>query len=60
MQYDGFQAHCILFIITDLFIRLCLFYQMNSHMGSDKTRASSGSTSLDSWGPKNPDSKTLV
>ena len=22
MQYDGFQAHCILFIITDLFIRL--------------------------------------
>ena len=55
MQYDGFQAHCILFIITDLFIRLCLFYQMNSHMGSDKTRASPGSTSLDSWGPKNPD-----
>lgn len=31
-----------------------LFYQMNSYMGPDKTRASPGSTSLDSWGPREP------
>ena len=31
-----------------------LFYQMNSYMGPDKTRASPGSISLDSWGPWEP------
>ena len=31
-----------------------LFYQMNSYMGPDKTRASPGRTSLDSWGPREP------